>query len=80
MMGMTTEEFLIKEIRQLKMLIIGFGIPIIVSFIYNWDSNASLLGLISPCIIEIILIVAWRDDVKGLKQYRKQLKKELKNL
>ncbi len=80
MMGMTTEEFLIKEIRQLKMLIIGFGIPIIVSFIYNWDSNASLLGLIFPCIIEIILIVAWRDDVKGLKQYRKQLEKELKNL
>lgn len=75
-MGMATEEFLIKEIRQLKILIVGFGIPIIVSLIYNWDNNASLLGLIFPCIIEIILIVAWRDDVKGLERYRKHLEKE----
>lgn len=80
MMGTTTEEFLIKEIRQLKRLIVGFGIPIIASLIYNWDNNASLLGLIFPCIIEVILIVAWRNDVKGLEQYRKQLEKELKNL
>ena len=80
MMGMTTKEFLIKEIRQLKILIVGFGIPIIASFIYNWDNNVSLLGIIFPCIIEVILIVAWRDDVKGLDRYRKQLEKELKNL
>ena len=79
-MGMATEEFLIKEIRQLKILIVGFGISIIASLIYNWDNNASLLGLIFPCIIEVILIVAWRNDVKGLEQYRKQLEKELKNL
>ncbi len=80
MMDTTTEEFLIKEIRQSKRLIVGFGIPIIVSLIYNWDNNASLLGLIFPCIIEAILIIAWRDNVKGLKQYRKQLEKELKIL
>ena len=83
MIEITTEEFLIKEIRQLKILIVGFGIPIIVSLIYNWDNNASLLGLIFPCIIEIILIVAWQNDVKGLEQYRKQLEeleKKLKNL
>ena len=79
-MGTTTEEFLIKEIRQSKRLIVGFGIPIIVSLIYNWDNNASLPGLIFPCIIEAILIIAWRDNVKGLEQYRKQLEKELKNL
>lgn len=45
MMDTTTEEFLIKEIRQSKRLIVGFGIPIIVSLIYNWNNNASLLGL-----------------------------------
>lgn len=79
-MGITTEEFLIKEIRQSKRFIVGFGIPIIVSLIYNWDNSASLFGLIFPCIIEAILIIAWRDNVKGLEQYRNQLEKEKRRL